>query len=129
MGTMPWAYDLTSFHFGLSQRLAVVCATVFYRVNFRAAAYDNDRDAVDLGGEGAVSLTDSLPPTSIHSEVTLLSNSEHAGLQARGLGHHGLVPGRIERQRDKLPRERWESALLCLSHLPPAHRPSRSPVR
>jgi len=52
MGTMPWAYDLTSFHFGLSQRLAVVCATVFYRVNVRAAAYDNDRDAVDLGGEG-----------------------------------------------------------------------------
>ena len=52
MGTMPWAYDLTSFHFGLSQRLAVVCATVFYRVNVRAAAYDNDRDAVDFGGEG-----------------------------------------------------------------------------
>ena len=53
MSTMPWAYDLTSFHFGLSQRLAVVCATVFYRVNVRAAAYDNDRDAVDLGGEGS----------------------------------------------------------------------------
>jgi len=69
MSTMPWAYNLTSFHFGLSQRLAVVCATVFYRVNVRAAAYDNDRDAVDLGEKGAVSLTDSLSLTSIHSEV------------------------------------------------------------
>jgi hypothetical protein len=52
MGTVPWAYDLATFHFGLSQRFAVVCATVFYRVYLRAAAYDNDGDAVDLGGEG-----------------------------------------------------------------------------
>jgi hypothetical protein len=49
---MPGTYDLTGFHFGLSQRLAVVCATVFYRIDFRAAAYDNDGDAVDLGGKG-----------------------------------------------------------------------------
>jgi hypothetical protein len=52
MGPVSWADDFTSFHFGLSQRLAVVRATVFYRVNLGAAAYDNDRDAVDLGGEG-----------------------------------------------------------------------------
>src|SRR5438105_5398989 len=26
--------------------------------------------------------------------------SEHPGLQARGLGHHGLVPGRIEGELD-----------------------------
>ena len=52
LGPVSWAYDLTSFHFGLSQRFAVVCATVFYRINLGAAAYDNDGDAVDLGREG-----------------------------------------------------------------------------
>jgi hypothetical protein len=52
MGPVSWADNLTSFHFGLSERLAVVCATVFYRVNTRTAAYDNDGDAVDLGREG-----------------------------------------------------------------------------
>jgi hypothetical protein len=52
MGPVSWAYDLASFHFGLSQRLAVVCATVFYRINLAVAAYDNDGDAVDLGREG-----------------------------------------------------------------------------
>jgi hypothetical protein len=52
MGPMSRADNLTSFHLGLSQRLAVVCATVFYRINIAAAAYDNDRDAVDLHGEG-----------------------------------------------------------------------------
>jgi hypothetical protein len=52
MGPVSWADDLASFHFGLSQRFAVVGATVFYRVNLGAAAYDNDRDAVDLGREG-----------------------------------------------------------------------------
>jgi hypothetical protein len=51
MGSMAWTYNLTSFHFGLSQRLAVVRATVFYGINLGAAAYDNDGDAVDLGGE------------------------------------------------------------------------------
>ena len=52
MSPVPRAYNLTSFHFGFSQRLAVVCATVFYRIDTGAAAYDNDGDAVDLGGEG-----------------------------------------------------------------------------
>jgi hypothetical protein len=52
MGPVSWADNLTSFHFGLSERLAVVCATVFYRVNTRTAAYDNDGDAVDLGAKG-----------------------------------------------------------------------------
>jgi hypothetical protein len=45
---MPRANNLTGFHFSLSQCLAVVCATVFYCVGLRAAAYDNDGDAVDL---------------------------------------------------------------------------------
>jgi hypothetical protein len=49
---MPWANDLTGFHFSLSQGLAVVCATVFYCIDVGAAAYDNDGDAVDLRGEG-----------------------------------------------------------------------------
>jgi hypothetical protein len=49
MGPVSWADNLTSFHFCLSERLAVVCATVFYRINIRTAAYDNDGDAVDLG--------------------------------------------------------------------------------
>jgi hypothetical protein len=44
--------DLTSFQFCFSQRLAVVCATVLYGVYLCAAAYDNDRDAVDFGREG-----------------------------------------------------------------------------
>jgi hypothetical protein len=65
MRAVTWAYDLTGFHFSLSQRLAVVCATVFYRINFRAAAYDNDGDAVDLGGEGA-GLPHGLTPADIN---------------------------------------------------------------
>jgi hypothetical protein len=64
MGSMPWAYDLTTFHFGLSQRFAVVCATVFYRVYLGTAAYDNDGDAVDLGGERC-RFTNGLTPADI----------------------------------------------------------------
>jgi hypothetical protein len=52
MGAMSGANDLTGFHFCVSQRLAVVSATVFYGVQLSAAAYDNDGDAVDLRGEG-----------------------------------------------------------------------------
>src|SRR5256885_4611732 len=46
---------------------------------------------------GAVSLTASAPPISTHRE--LMRPLKHPGLQARGLGHHALVPGGIEGQR------------------------------
>jgi len=45
---VPRTNDLTGFHFGLSKGFAVVCATVFYCIDLQAAAYDNNRDAVDL---------------------------------------------------------------------------------
>jgi hypothetical protein len=52
MSAVSGANDLTGFHFCLSQSLAVVSATVFYSVDLYAAAYDDDRDAVDFCGEG-----------------------------------------------------------------------------
>src|SRR5947208_5919923 len=68
-------------------------------------------------GSGELSLTASAPPMSIQRvlkgkrwagsrprtcacrRMASTSSSEHPGLQARGLGHHGLVPGGIEGQR------------------------------
>jgi hypothetical protein len=49
---VPRANDLTGFHLSVSQRFAVVCATVFYCVKVVSAAYDNYREAVDLDREG-----------------------------------------------------------------------------
>jgi hypothetical protein len=43
---------LTGFHLSVSQRLAVVRATVFYCVKVGSTAYDNHREAVDLDAEG-----------------------------------------------------------------------------
>jgi hypothetical protein len=89
MGPVSWADDLTSFHFGLSQRLAVVCATVFYRINLGAAAYDNDGDAVDLGREGyrlvnGLNTTD-VDPLRGHSEVYLVNRPAYRQQKPRFL--------------------------------------------
>src|SRR5256886_1030522 len=46
---------------------------------------------------GELSLTASAAPISTHRE--LMPSLKHPGLQACGLGHHGLVPGGIEGQR------------------------------
>ena len=40
MGTVSWADDLARLHLRIVQGLAVMCATVFYCVKLRAAAYD-----------------------------------------------------------------------------------------
>src|ERR1700724_245677 len=50
--SMPRADDLTALHLRSGERLAVVRATVFYRVQLGAAAYDNHCHAVDLDREG-----------------------------------------------------------------------------
>jgi hypothetical protein len=50
---MPRADNLTGLHFRFSQRLAVVCATVFCGVDLGAAAYDNNGDAVDFRRVGS----------------------------------------------------------------------------
>jgi hypothetical protein len=46
------ADDLTLFHFRIIQRLAVMCATVFYCVKLAAASYDKQGKPVDVRAEG-----------------------------------------------------------------------------
>jgi len=52
MGPVSWADDLTRLHFRIFQRLAVMCATVFYCVKLGAAAYDKQGKSVDVRAEG-----------------------------------------------------------------------------
>src|SRR4030081_3408656 len=48
MRPMPGADDLTRLDFRPVQRLAIMCATVFYGVQLRAAAYDQHSKPVDI---------------------------------------------------------------------------------
>jgi hypothetical protein len=48
MGPVPRADNLTRFHFRIIQGFAVMCATVFYRVELSTAAYDEEGKSVDL---------------------------------------------------------------------------------
>jgi hypothetical protein len=52
MGPVPRADDLTLLHFRIIQRLAVMCATVFYCVKLSAAAYDKQGKPVDIRRQG-----------------------------------------------------------------------------
>jgi len=45
--------DLTVFHFGPTQRLAVVRAAIFDGVELRSTAYDDHGRVVDFYGEGS----------------------------------------------------------------------------
>jgi hypothetical protein len=48
MRAVSWADDLTRLHFRTLQSLAVMRATVFYGVQLGAAAYDEQREPVDI---------------------------------------------------------------------------------
>src|SRR5258708_26382066 len=54
--------------------------------------------------------TESALPMSTQSQ--LMKTSKHPGLQARGLGHHALVPGRIEGQLHARGIHRWDALNL-----------------
>src|SRR2546430_12809134 len=59
---------------------------------------------------GAVSLTASALPISTHRE--LMRPLKHPCLQARGLGHHGLVPGGI-RSEEHTSELQSQSNIVC----------------
>jgi hypothetical protein len=52
MGPVSRADDLTLLHFCIVQRLAVMCATVFYCVKLGATAYDKQGKPVDIRRQG-----------------------------------------------------------------------------
>src|SRR5580700_4658748 len=64
---------------------------------------------------GAVSLTSSTPPTSTQCEL-MRYLSKHARLQTCRLGHHGLVPGRIEGELHLDLAHGW-NALNLIAHV------------
>src|SRR5215469_8583557 len=63
---------------------------------------------------GAFSLSASSPPISTHLELMQSSAapSEHSGLQACSLGHHALVPRRIEGELDACLADRRDPSKL-----------------
>ena len=96
MGPVSWADDLTRLHFRTFQRLAVMCATVFYCVELFSTAYDNDGGAVDLDRERSAFLNGiaAADVNPIGAHVGARRGADLAGVVPR-LIHPGLEPGRL----------------------------------